>query len=205
LPLLLIAFGASGGALATKFEALRPVLLPVTFAFLGLAFYLTYRKPRAIAAEPSGTGERCCVVPTAEKDASHCCPPKDDKGFRIKRLNKVVLLVTTIFVLVLAFFPNYVGLLFGSNDVASTRIDANPVEWAMTIEGMTCQGCAAQIESELRKFPGVVKVNVDYEKGSAMVVAASTVGDADLQGVVEAAGYSISSIERKTNHQGGSQ
>ena len=39
LPLLLIAVGVSGGALAATFEAWRPVLLPVTFVLLGLAFY----------------------------------------------------------------------------------------------------------------------------------------------------------------------
>lgn len=38
LPLLLIALGVSGGALASIFETWRPVLLPTTFVLLGLAF-----------------------------------------------------------------------------------------------------------------------------------------------------------------------
>ena len=49
LPLLLLAFGVSGGALSATFEAWRPVLLPVTFMLLGIAFFLTYRKPKKAA------------------------------------------------------------------------------------------------------------------------------------------------------------
>lgn len=99
LPLLLIAFGVSGGALAARFEAVRPVLLPVTFALLGMAFFFTYRKPRVAAATASDGGESCG------------CPPEVRRGFTIKRMNRLMLWVVTVFVLAFAFFPNYVGFL----------------------------------------------------------------------------------------------
>ena len=42
LPLVLIALGASGAGIAAGLEAYRPLLIVVTFGFLGAAFYLTY-------------------------------------------------------------------------------------------------------------------------------------------------------------------
>lgn len=205
LPLLFIAFGVSGGALAAKFETLRPVLLPVTFALLGLAFYFAYRKPRTVATESTGNGEACCAVSTSANGTEPCCPPEGTKGFNLKRLNKWMLWIVTVFVLAFSFFPNYVGLLLGGVNAVATQIDANRIEWTMAVEGMTCQGCAALIESELRKVPGVAGAKVDYEKGSAMVIAAPFVSEADLRRAIETAVYSTSSTKKKTNDQGGSQ
>lgn len=193
LPLLLIAFGVSGGTLAAKFEAFRPVLLPVTFALLGLAFFFTYRKPKVVAAAASG-GEESCG-----------CPPEHSKGFTIKRLNKIILWVVTVFVLAFAFFPNYVGFLLATNDTAQVRADTERVEWRMTIKGMTCQGCAALIQSELTKVPGVYEAKVDYEQGSAVITATPEVNEAVLRKAVEVAGYSVSSIENISNKQGNIQ
>lgn len=64
LPLLLVAFGVSGGTLSAAFEAWRPVLLPVTFVLLAVAFYVTYRKPKAAAATADEAGFEAVVVPT---------------------------------------------------------------------------------------------------------------------------------------------
>lgn len=205
LPLLLIAFGVSGGALAAKLEASRPVLLPVTFALLGLAFYFTYRKPKAVAAESSGTGKACCTTPVSQEDEARCCPQEGAKGFAINKLNKVMLWVVTVFVLAFAFFPNYVGFLLTSNGTAQVRTDTDRVTWRMTIKGMTCQGCAAHIQSELIKVPGVSEANVDYEQGSAVITATSEVNETVLRKTVEVAGYSVSSLENISKKQGGIQ
>lgn len=191
LPLSLIAFGVSGGTMAAKFEASRPVLLPVTFALLGLAFFFTYRKPKVVAAAASG-GEESCG-----------CPPEHSKGFTIKRLNKIMLWVVTVFVLAFAFFPNYVGFLLAGNGTAQVRADAERVEWRMTIKGMTCQGCAAHIQSELIEVPGVSEAKVDYEQGSAVITATLEVNETVLRKAVEVAGYSVSSIENISKKQGG--
>ncbi|NPV06039.1 MAG: hypothetical protein HPY67_15065 [Syntrophaceae bacterium] len=193
LPLLLIAFGVSGGTMAAKFEASRPVLLPVTFALLGLAFFFTYRKPKVVAAAASGGGESCG------------CPPEHAKGFTIKRLNKIMLWVVTVFVLAFAFFPNYVGFLLAGNGTAQVRADTESVEWRMTIKGMTCQGCAAHIQSELIKVPGVSEAKVDYEQSSAVITATPAVNETVLRKAVEVAGYSVSSIENTRKKQGGIQ
>ena len=43
LPLLLLAAGMSGAAVAAAFERYRPAFLSLSFALLGAAFYFAYR------------------------------------------------------------------------------------------------------------------------------------------------------------------
>lgn len=170
LPLLLIAVGVSGGAVSATFEAWRPVLLPVTFALLGLAYYFTYRKPRPAAQPAGGTaagGNACCAVPATESNAEACCPPAGGRISTLKRVNKVMLWVVTVFVLAFAFFPNYVGYLLGGGDTLAARNDLDKV--VVKVEGMTCEACAASIENALRNVPGVAAAEVGYEKGEAVV------------------------------------
>lgn len=170
LPLLLIAVGVSGGALSATFGAWRPVLLPVTFALLGLAFYFTYRKPRAAAQSTGGTAageDACCAVPATESKGEACCPPAGGRVSALKKVNKVMLWVVTAFVLAFAFFPNYVGYLLGGSDTLAARNDLDKV--VVKIEGMTCEACAASIEKGLRDVPGVAAAEVSYEKGEAVV------------------------------------
>jgi copper chaperone CopZ len=169
LPLLLIAVGVSGGALSATFEAWRPVLLPVTFVLLGAAFYFTYRKPKVLAATSAGTaaaGEGCCSVPE-QGAAGTCCPPENAKGVTLKKVNKVMLWVVTVFVLAFAFFPNYVGYLLAGGDTLAARTDLGKV--VVKIDGMTCEACAANIENALRKVPGVAAAEVSYERREAVV------------------------------------
>lgn len=170
LPLTLIAFGVSGGTLAARFEAWRPVLFPVTFALLGLAFYFTYRKPKS-AFKPEGgtpaTGDACCALENSGPADQPCCPPSGTTGFPLKKLNKVMLWVVTPFVLAFAFFPNYVGYLITGGDTLAARKDLDKV--IVNIEDMTCEACAAKIEKSLRAVPGVEAADVDYTSGRALV------------------------------------
>lgn len=52
-PLVAVLFGAGGFAAAGFFARWRPVFLTVTFMFLALAWFLTYRKPKAVCADGS--------------------------------------------------------------------------------------------------------------------------------------------------------
>src|SRR2546422_2101164 len=81
-PLVAVPLGASGFAASAVFEKWRPVFLGVTFVLLGLAWYLTYRKPKAACEE----GSACATKPVA-------------------KWNKVVLWVATLFVFAAAAFP----------------------------------------------------------------------------------------------------
>jgi mercuric ion transport protein len=61
-PLLLAALGFGGAGAAGAFGFLRPYLLAGTSALLAAAFYVTYGRPKALAAEACG-----CVHPRANR------------------------------------------------------------------------------------------------------------------------------------------
>lgn len=166
LPLLLIAFGVSGGALASRFAAMRPVLLPITFLLLALAFYFTYRKPKSRGDENVSEvrgGKACCDV--TQKDivgASY-----HTRRFTLGRLNKVMLWVVMVFVLGFAFFPNYAGMILGEGRSRAVPDDTYVI--VVDIEGMTCEACTTEIRNAIARVPGVENVEVSFERKEARV------------------------------------
>lgn len=202
LPLLLIAFGVSGGALSAKFEAWRPVLLPVTFVLLAVAFYLTYRRPGAASAKrDAATSDDCCDPPAETTGQESCCPPErpGKRALNLKRINKIMLWAVTAFVVAFAFFPNYVGALLGSGSPQADENSLETTSWMLNIDGMTCQGCAAGIEAKVRNVPGVQEASVSYRDGRAEVTADPSVAREDLVQAVEDAGYAVETIEKKAS------
>jgi copper chaperone CopZ len=59
----------------------------------------------------------------------------------------------------------------------------------LRIEGMGCDGCVAAVSEALRQVPGVRRVSVELEAGSAEVEIAPPAGAALLVAAVERAGY----------------
>ena len=59
------------------------------------------------------------------------------------------------------------------------------------VSGMSCNGCEQNIENALRKLDGVTRVEADHEADTVEVVADDDVGDAEVHGVIERAGYDI--------------
>ena len=161
LPLLLLAVGVSGAGIAATLETYRPLFMVVTFGFLGAAFYLTYR-PKKAAAEG---GHGCC--PTEGSEADDCCAPTGKRRLNMMVLKKVMLWVVTLLAVAFLCFPSYVGVLFGTNGAAAVTEDMNQA--VFQIEGMTCEGCATTVAQAIRQVPGVVAVDVNYEKGQAVV------------------------------------
>jgi mercuric ion transport protein len=88
-PLILAILGISGAASALTLEPSRPFLLILTAGFLGLAFYLTYRRPVAAC----GPGE-ACEMPKAN------------------RAGRILLWLVTLLVALAATFPYYSRYLF---------------------------------------------------------------------------------------------
>jgi mercuric ion transport protein len=85
-PVLFSVLGAGAvGAAAAQFEAYRPILLTVTVALLGAAFYTTYRPSAPENCGPEGA-----------------CQPAS------KRVAKIGLWLATLFVILLVTFPYYV-------------------------------------------------------------------------------------------------
>lgn len=160
LPLVLLAVGVSGAGIASAWEVYRPLFIVVTFEFLGAAFYFTYRPKKA-----AGGGHACCGSETAE--ASVCFAPTTKRRFNMMMLNKAMLWVMTVLAVAFLFFPSYVGALVGTGNENVVTSDMNRA--AFTIEGMTCEGCAAIAEQAIHNVPGVLAVKVDYQSKRAVV------------------------------------
>lgn len=171
LPLVFGAAGISTIALAGTFESARPYMLGVTAVLLGLGFYYSYfRKP---SCEPGGA----CETPR--------------RGLR--RTNTTMLWVATAAVVALALFPSYAFVFAGSETPAVSgvgSIDSKQV--VLEVSGMTCEACTVSVQNELAAVPGVLRSEVDFEAGKAIVLVqtdAPPIADA-LLAAVDRAGYS---------------
>ena len=63
----------------------------------------------------------------------------------------------------------------------------------MTIEGMMCVHCKANVEKALAAIPGVT-AQVDLDAGTAAVTCPETVTEADLTAAVTEAGYTVKGV-----------
>ncbi len=180
LPLVLVAFGASAVGVASLFEKYRPVFLGLATALLAVGFYFNYFHK-----------ERCAFDST-------CATPRP----RLRRFNRVMLWVATLFVVAFSFFPSYVGLVVGgASSDPGQPVTGGVQTFELMIGGMTCEGCASILTKALAAIPGVIGAKVSYEEQ----LAAVTIGDpaavdtTALKAVVEKAGYSILSVKRRQN------
>ena len=121
--MLLLAVGVSGAGIASALEAYRPLFMVVTFGFLGMAFYFTYRPRRSINAATD------CCSPTAESVGK--------RRFNMMAFNKVMLWTVTLMAVVFLFCPQFVTGLIGTG---SDKITADMTRTEVKIVGMTCYG-----------------------------------------------------------------
>lgn len=123
LPVLLLAVGVSGAGIASALDAYRPLFMTVTFGFLGMAFYFTYRPRRAVNAAAD-----CCSVP-AEAIGK--------RRLNMMEFNKVMLWTVTLMAVVFLFFPQFVTGLIG---MGRDKLTADMTHTEIEIVGMTCYG-----------------------------------------------------------------
>jgi copper chaperone CopZ len=168
-PLVLGAVGLGSIGFASALAPLRPWFLGLTGLLVAFGFYLAYRPVRTECAP----GEACAA-------------PVSRRGQRM------VLWCVTVLAVALATYPSW-----GSRLVRPSPVPASVVAGAravtLNVQGMTCSGCEAEIETELRKVPCVVAASVSYERKRADVrVATGSVTSEVLVAAVERAGYRAS-------------
>ncbi|MFB1297634.1 heavy-metal-associated domain-containing protein [Mycobacterium sp. pW049] len=61
----------------------------------------------------------------------------------------------------------------------------------ITVEGMSCSGCANSVRAELTHIPGVHGVDVDVSSGTVTIASDSPVDDEAIRAAVEEAGYTL--------------
>ncbi|MDA1051333.1 MAG: hypothetical protein O3C40_12755 [Planctomycetota bacterium] len=91
----------------------------MTFAFLGLAFYLTYRPRRTPATAADNSGQSATITASPRSN--------------IMTFNRVLLWGVTVVAVVFLFFPQA----FTSFDTANDEFTADMDRTVITIEGMT--------------------------------------------------------------------
>ena len=113
--------------MAQALEAYRPLLMVVTFGFLGFAFYFTYRPRRRQAASGAAA---------AIDSASSAVRPKP-RRLSMMSLNKAMLWAVTGMAVVFLFFP---GLVMGLLTGGERPLTADMQQTVLHVEGMTCYG-----------------------------------------------------------------
>jgi copper chaperone CopZ len=188
LPLLLLAFGVSGAGIAGALDAYRPVFITLTVVFLAAALYFTYRPRKSASEDCCATAKDCCAAPS----------PTSKGWFNMMTLNKVMLWVVTVIAVAFLFFPNYMKFFLsggGSGEPATN----NPLVRTTTfsVEGMTCEGCAALVEKAIKDVPGVLSIKVNYERKRAVVTSEACCPDPTeaVVNAVQAAGYRATVVE----------
>ena len=61
----------------------------------------------------------------------------------------------------------------------------------ITVEGMSCGGCANSVRAELTHIPGVVGVDVDITNGTVTIDSQAPVDPPAVRAAVEEAGYTL--------------
>ncbi|MBI4027751.1 MAG: cation transporter [Verrucomicrobia bacterium] len=152
-PLLVALLGLSGFAASSLFTRWRPLFLLATGILLGLAWYLTYRKPKEACAE----GTTCATKP-------------------VSKWNKTVLWFATGFVLISAAFPSLSSAILRATQtnsdaccVLSTIADDNTAVLKVKIPSMDCATCALNIQSVLKKHAGVQQAQVNFDTREAVI------------------------------------
>ena len=65
------------------------------------------------------------------------------------------------------------------------------IEVTLPVEGMTCAACAARIEKNVSKLPGIESINVNLASERARVVLNGTSTWQDVVEKIEKSGYSV--------------
>ena len=176
LPVAAVALGVAGFAASAFFAAWRPYLLALTFALLGVGFYLTYR-PRTEVCEPD----------------SLCKRP------RFVRSGRTALWVVAGMVIVLAAFPYYSGALvraFGREPMPPRPANVPAAHAVLTIQGMDCTACAAPIEKNLTRIQGVRSATVSFEKRMATInYDPGVVAPEKFVKAIERGGYKVAILQ----------
>lgn len=161
-PLLALSLGLGSFAAATFFAQWRPLFLALTFALLGLAWFMAYRRPK------SGCDDATCAR-------------------RPGRAMRISLWLGTLIAVVAAAYPWSAGSLHG----AAPAVAASAGEKiSVAIPTMDCAACAKGIEASLQRAPGVLQARVNYDSKRADIIFDSAVTNSEkLLAQIDSTGF----------------
>ncbi|WP_276391489.1 mercuric transport protein MerTP [Eudoraea chungangensis] len=173
-PVLAFIAGTSGIASTFSFiEPFRPYLVGITILVLVFAWYQKLR-------------------PRTQEEIDCACEEDEKPSFW---QSKKFLALVTLFATVMLAFPYYAQIFYPSTGKAKevVYVSENDVdEVSFSIEGMTCSGCEAHIESEVNKLDGIIVVKSDYQKANTLVKYDASKTSADeIKKAILRTGYTI--------------
>ena len=161
-PLLSLGLGLGSFAASASFASWRPLFLLLTFALLGLAWFLTYRRTKA----------EC-------EDGSCGRPP--GKAARIS------LWVGTLVALASAIYPS---LPAARHPIDAATVASGDTTFSVLIPSMDCPPCAAGIAASLKRADGVKQAAVNYDTKRAVLVYDPAITNRDqLLALIDATGF----------------
>lgn len=169
-PVVALSLGLGSFAAATFFAEWRSLFLLLTFALLGVAWFMAYRRPKA------GCDDATCARPPG-------------KAMRIS------LWLGTLIALVAAAYPWLASSLHG----AAPAVTASAGEQlSVSIPSMDCAACAKSIEASLQRASGVLQARVNYDSKKAEIVfdPAATSGE-KLLAQIDSTGFPADRTWRK--------
>jgi len=167
-----LALIAGSGSVASSFSWLapaRPYMIGVTLAALGFAWYQKLW--------PRRTSE--CACSDSERPLF----------FR----SKTFLLIVTIFAAVTIAFPSYAKIFFPKTQkTVIVTGETNIQTVKLSIRGMGCKACEAEINHEVNKLPGIIQSRVSCERKDAIIqFDDSKVKAAEIVNAVQVTGYKV--------------
>lgn len=147
VPFIAILSGMTGGATMFSFlEPIRPLLILFSVSILAFGFYQEYKSKNSATMKP------CCQINAKKKS----------------KRNRQFLWATTVISILLFSFPFY-SQLFISANAAQAADTKNLQTIQLSVEGMSCQGCANNIMLTLSQTDGILKDTVVFTSKTATV------------------------------------
>ena len=81
-----------------------------------------------------------------------------------------------------------------TNNKKSTVKEKKKMKKTIYVTGMMCMHCEARVKKILEGTEGVEAAEVSHEKGTAIVTLSTDVSNDTLKAVIEADGYTVTSI-----------
>lgn len=172
VPAVALIAGISGfGASLSWLSPLRPYLIAMAILSLGYAWYRKF-------------------------DSEEACQCAEDGKTKFLQ-SKSFLGAITIIVALMAAFPWYSGIFYRGAQrppIAYLKENLNTAEFK--ISGMTCNGCAKRVKSDVEGLSGVVAADVSFENQNAIVTFDRLrVETLQIRKTIESAGYSVAGVK----------
>jgi len=179
-PVLSLIAGTSGIASTVSWvEPFRPYLIGLTIIVLVFAWYQKLR-------------------PKTQEEIDCACEDDAKPSFW---QSKRFLLMVTLFAALMLTFPYYSSIFYAQPAKDIVYVSQSNIEkQTFEVEGMTCAGCEAHVESEVNKLDGIISVKASYENANTIVEFDKTKTDLPvIRKAIESTGYKVVKKNTKEN------